>query len=163
MNPWALESKLRGYHCRQLRAICADLGLTQKGTKAQLVERLVSHHADPCCALEVVLAVDEVAETRARCGKRKRHAVRDAYAVENLHPKFKDIDVSAGQAPRTEAGNSGSRDSLQAATAAAPATAAPAMATPGTAASAAAAFCSSPLLVHVPAHLCPWQASRCSR
>lgn len=85
MNPACLEALLQRFLWKQLRDLARELGLDTRGKRAQLIQRLLELHADPCCAQEVMLAAQsldrrcrtaEVGTKRRRSGKPAGHGAR---------------------------------------------------------------------------------------
>lgn len=162
MNPAALESYLDNFYWYQLRAVARELNLSQKGNRKTLIARIAELHADPCCSTKVVRAARAVEQEAAGKGKKRRRVTKDDRAVRNLCQQFESAAVSDAAAQLEATDLSGTEDES---TPPARAAVAPAMApaslvggTPGQ----PAGSLTSPRLMYVPRHLCPWQPSPAS-
>lgn len=77
MNPAALESYLGTFWWKQLRDLARELQLSQKGSRADIIARVLAMHDDPCCSLQVVNAAVEVERQHRRSGSKKRRRGAD--------------------------------------------------------------------------------------
>jgi len=72
MNPGALEALLDTMWWKELREVARELHLLQKGSRADLIARLMQLHADPCRSVEVVRAVTACQRRHRDAGIKRR-------------------------------------------------------------------------------------------
>lgn len=90
MNPMNLQSELENFYWYQLRLTARKLGLVQKGNREGLIARIMAHHNDPVCSLEVVRAVGQVERAAIKAGKKRRRVSREQKEVRNLCEQFEE-------------------------------------------------------------------------